>query len=113
MLAKNTNAPIAKATLTDIGTTPAGASLLTPSWFTIQGKLLATQVPIPIIKVCITKPYERCSLGSLSATSARNGSMLMLIDASKTQSKPAAIHNAGECGTKNKASELKIAPIKK
>ena len=50
-LAKNTNAPIANATLTDIGTTPEGAELLTPSCETIQGRLLAIHVPIPIISV--------------------------------------------------------------
>jgi hypothetical protein len=37
----------------------------------------------------------------------------MFIDASKIQSKPAATHKAGECGTKNKATELRIAPIRK
>ena len=37
----------------------------------------------------------------------------MLIEESKTQSNPAAIHNADAFGIMNKQSELKIAPIKK
>jgi hypothetical protein len=35
------------------------------------------------------------------------------MEASKTHNKPEAIHSVGELGTKNKASVLKIAPIKK
>ena len=37
----------------------------------------------------------------------------MLMDASKTHKNPAAIQSAGEYGTKNKARELKIAPMRK
>ena len=39
--------------------------------------------------------------------------MLILIEESKTHNKPAAIHNAGECGIKNKVIEAKMAPIRK
>ena len=56
MLARNTNAPMAKAILTEGGTTPGPASLETPSQFTNRGRLLATQVPMPMMKVCSTKP---------------------------------------------------------
>ena len=39
--------------------------------------------------------------------------MLMLMEASKIHNKPTAIHRVGEKGIKNKANELRIAPIKK
>ena len=39
--------------------------------------------------------------------------MEMLMEASKIQRKPAATHNVGELGTKNKARVLSTAPIKK
>ena len=39
--------------------------------------------------------------------------MLILIEESRTQSKPAAIQSADEEGIKNKQIELRIAPIKK
>ena len=55
-LARKTNAPTANATCTDGGTTPGPASLLTPSQATNHGRLLATQVPMPMIRVCTTKP---------------------------------------------------------
>ena len=42
-----------------------------------------------------------------------NGSIEILIEASKIHKQPAAIHSVGECGTKNKTTELSIAPIKK
>ena len=38
------------------GTTPGAASFDTPSRVTNHGRLLATQVPTPMIKVCSTKP---------------------------------------------------------
>ena len=41
----------------------------------------------------MAKPRVRCSGGSMSATKARNGSMLMLMEASRIQSSPAAIHS--------------------
>ena len=47
---------MAKATLTDGVTTPDGAELLKPNCETIQGRLLAIHVPIPIISVCTTNP---------------------------------------------------------
>ena len=51
-----TAAPIAKAQRTESGKTPSGASLETPINVSSHGKLEATQVPIPIIKVWTTKP---------------------------------------------------------
>ena len=56
ILVKKTKAPTPNATLTDIGTTPGAATELTPISLTNQGKLLANHVPIPMIKVCTTKP---------------------------------------------------------
>src|SRR5690554_7160368 len=66
ILNKKTNAPMAKAILTDMGTTPEGAASLTPNLEIIQGRLLATHVPMPMINVCTTKPYERWESGNLS-----------------------------------------------
>jgi hypothetical protein len=37
----------------------------------------------------------------------------MLIDASSTQSRPAAIHSADELGITNKASDASTAPVRK
>ncbi len=39
--------------------------------------------------------------------------MEIFMDASRIHKNPAATHNVGECGTKNSANELKIAPIRK
>ena len=58
ILIKKTKAPIPNAIFTESGNTPASASSEKPSFETNQGKLEATQVPIPIIKVCNTKPYD-------------------------------------------------------
>ena len=57
------------------------------------------------------KPLERCDSGSLSATKARKGSILMFIEESKTHNKPAATHKTGECGIKNNVIDAKTAPI--
>ena len=56
ILAINTNAPMAKAILTDGGTIPGHASLDTPNLVTTHGRLLAIHVPIPMISVCTTNP---------------------------------------------------------
>jgi hypothetical protein len=62
---------------------------------------------------CMTKPVVRCDTGSLSATNARNGSIEMLIDASRIHSRPAAIHSVEEVGMKNSAVDARIAPTRK
>src|SRR6056300_1966655 len=59
MANKNIAAPIPKATFTDIGTTPGAASLLTPKELINKGRLDATHVLTPMIKVCTTKPKLR------------------------------------------------------
>ena len=66
-----------------------------------------------MIRVCTTNPLERCCSGSLSATNARKGSMLMFMDASRIHKQPTATQSTGECGTKNNANELRTAPIRK
>ena len=48
---KKTNAPIPNASFTESGITPGRATSLTPKLLTKYGKLLAIQVPIPIINV--------------------------------------------------------------
>ena len=47
---------MANAILTEGGITPGFASFETPSLLTNHGRLLAIQVPIPIIRVCTTNP---------------------------------------------------------
>jgi len=69
--------------------------------------------PNPINRLCMAKPRVRCCSGSRSATKARKGSMLMLIEASRTHSKPAAIHSAEQCGMRMSAAELSRAPVRK
>ena len=59
------------------------------------------------------KPNVRCFTGSLSATNARKGSILIFIEESIIHSNPAAIQSVEEFGIKNKQKELSIAPIKK
>jgi len=64
-------------------------------------------------KLCIANPVPCCSSGNLSATNARNGSMLTLIEASRIHNNPAAIHNALQFGIAMSASELRMAPMRK
>ena len=61
----------------------------------------------------MAKPTLRCSLGNMSPTNARKGSMLTFTDASRIHSRPAAIHKALEFGIANNARLAKIAPNKK
>ncbi len=61
----------------------------------------ATTAPRPMKMLCMANPLVRWSSGSISATKARNGSMLMLMDASRIQSSPAAIHSTDEFGMKH------------
>jgi hypothetical protein len=79
----------------------------------MPGSTEATTAPSPINKLCMAKPRVRCSSGSMSATNARNGSMLMLIDASRIHNKPAAIHSADTRGIRISAAELSSAPVRK
>jgi hypothetical protein len=64
-------------------------------------------------RLCIAKPRVRCSSAAGPATNARKGSMLMLIEASRIHSRPAAIHSADEFGISSSAAELRIAPTRK
>jgi hypothetical protein len=48
-----------------------------------------------------------------ATSKARNGSIEILMLASRTQRKPAAIHSVAEFGMKNNAMELRIAPTRK
>ncbi len=61
----------------------------------------------------MAKPRVHCSSGSMSATKARNGSMLTLMEASSIQSRPAAIQSAVALGIRRRASELRMAPVRK
>ena len=96
MEVNKTKAPIPNAYLTESGTTPGAAVFEAPSSVISQGRLEATQVPMPMIRVWTTKPKERCDSGSLSATKARKGSIETLMEASKIQRAPAAIQSADE-----------------
>src|SRR6186713_2868860 len=91
-----------------------GALGATPNQFvSIHGIDDASTAPSPMNKLCIAKPRGRSPGGSKSATNARNGSIEMLIDASRIQSNPAAIQSVLEFGIAISASELRIAPTKK
>jgi hypothetical protein len=68
---------------------------------------------MPIMSDCITNPDVRCDSSSLSATNARNGSIEMLIDASRTQSSVAAIHRLLDVGITKSAIEARMAPVRK
>ena len=93
-------------------TSPA-AAVTRNQFLIIPGRPEAMTAPRPMNRLCIEKPAERCSSDNLSATKARKGSMLMLIDASRIQSSPAAIQTALAFGMAMSASELRIAPVKK
>ncbi len=88
--------------------------MLTPKTFVKRyGKTEPTTAPVPIKKLCIAKPKVRCFSGKLSPTKARKGSIETFIDASIIHKVPAAIHKVGELGIMNKATDDKMAPIKK
>jgi len=63
--------------------------------------------------LCITNPAVRWDTASLSATNARNGSIEMLMDASRIQSSVAAIHSALDVGMTNSAIDARMAPVRK
>jgi hypothetical protein len=73
----------------------------------------AMTAPRPMKSACMAKPRVRCSGGRRSATKARKGSMLMLMDASITQRSPAAIHSADTLGIATSAPEASRAPTRK
>ena len=84
-----------------------------PSAPKTKGKAFASVWQMPIKKLCMTNPSVRCSSGSLSATNARNGSIVMLMLASSIQSRPAAIQTADELGMKKRAVLARSAPARK
>ena len=91
-----------------------GASLLTPNRVVrSQGSIDATTAPVPMKKLWSANPVTRCVEGRLSPTKARNGSIEMLIEASRIQSIPAATHSDGEFGMTMSASEARMAPLRK
>ena len=95
------------------GTWPGAAVLATPHFASSHGSRLATTDPTPMKKLCMAKPVGRWRAGNWSPTKARNGSIEMLIDASRIHSVPAAIHSAGELGITKSASVVTIAPARK
>ena len=98
---------------TVVGMVP-GVLAATPNQFvSIHGIADAITAPSPMKRLCIAKPRVRSAGGSRSATNARNGSMEMLIDASRIHSRPAAIHSALDVGMTISAIELRIAPTRK
>ncbi len=85
----------------------------TPSQLKRKGRTLAMLAPIPMKNDCITNPAVRCEGTSLSATKARNGSIETLMEASRIHNRPAAIHSALDVGMKKRATDEKIAPMRK
>jgi len=91
-----------------------GAPAATPKALVIsQGRAPAIEAPSPMKRLCMAKPRVCCSCGSRSATKARKGSMLTLMEASRIQSRPAAIQRTEELGIRTRASELRMAPVRK
>ena len=93
---------------------PLGVAPSTPSQRNTSGIVPANVAPTPMKKLCITKPVVRCSSFSLSATNARNGSMLTLMLASRIHSSPAAIHSVPTTSGMTKSAVLaSSAPVRK
>ncbi len=78
-----------------------------------HGSTEANTAPSPMNSACMAYPCVRCSGRSRSATNARKGSMLMLIDASSTHRSPAAIQSVPELGMAISAAEASSAPVRK
>lgn len=111
---RKTTAPMVKAQTTTCGMACSAVGAVdTPHWPSHPGSSEAMTAPAPMKTLCMAKPTVRCSSGSRSATNARKGSMLTFTDASRIQSKPAAIHNTPECGMATRASEASMAPTRK
>src|SRR5438067_6092924 len=98
---------------TVVGIVP-GALPATPNQLVIiQGSAEAITAPDPMKKLCIAKPRVRSDGGSRSATKARNGSIEMLMEASRIQRSPAAIQRLPDIGIAMSAQELRMAPTRK
>ncbi|MDR7920511.1 Maf family protein, partial [Escherichia coli] len=69
--------------------------------YAIQGKAEANTAPMPMKNTCIAKPAVRWLSGTRSATSARNGSIAMLIEAVSTHSIRLATQRLAALGIKN------------
>ena len=96
------------------GIPPAPFSRETPNQVTNNpGRNPAMKEAAPMNMLCMAYPYDCCSSSRLSATNARNGSMVMLMQESRIHKVPAAIQTSEELGMIKSASELKIAPTKK
>src|SRR5262249_60463920 len=78
-----------------------------------QGSMDAMTAPRPMKRACMANPRVRCLGGTRSATKARKGSMLMLMEASITQSSPAAIQSVDTLGMAASAKDASSAPAKK
>src|SRR5262249_34853824 len=109
---RNTAAPIWNEDFTQSGIPPALLDV-TPRRLKSNGRPFARLAPTPMKNDCITKPAVRCDASSLSATNARNGSIEMLIDASRIQRRVAAIQSAVDVGMMKSAIEARIAPVRK
>ena len=84
--------------------------LTPPQLARTHGNAEATTAPTPMNRLCMEKPKARCPSGSMSPTSARNGSIVMLIDASRIHSVPAATHSQGLFGITSSISVDRMAP---
>src|SRR5262249_15904428 len=92
---------------------PLAVLAVTPALLKTYGRTLASVAPTPMKKLCITNPTVRWLVLRLSATNARNGSMLTLILASTIHSRVAAIQSALESGIRKSATLDRIAPVRK
>ena len=111
-VSRYTTAPAWNEYFTDNGI-PLAVLPCTPNRLRASGNALAKLAPTPMKNDCITKPAVRWLTSSLSATKARNGSMEMLIDASRIQSSVAAIQRLLDVGMKKSATEASTAPVRK
>src|SRR5258708_19583217 len=93
--------------------TMAGVWVGRAEWVGREGRDGESNAPRPMNKLCIEKPSWRWVGGRRSPTKARNGSMLILTEASSTHSKPAAIQSEEELGMATSALLARIAPTKK
>ena len=64
----------------------------------------------PIKKLCMEKPLERCSSGSISPTRATEGPSITFSEASRIHSMAAAIHSSVELGMTSSAVAAAKAP---
>ena len=109
---KKTAAPSWKEYFTESGI-PLSVLPVTPIQLKRKGSALARLAPTPMKNDCITKPAVRWLGLSLSATKARKGSIEMLMEASRIQSRLAAIHSVLDVGMTKSAIEARTAPVRK